>query len=183
MEMLRKLLLFILIFIIVYILTIFKIPTVAWAIESLLGIDWFNDYVLNFKSDYDDTFINLPNASEIQEAYETAQSWTIEFWENIKSWVDYTKNKIDNIRSTVSWVKTTYTKTKESYDKTVEFIESNSWVIQDVKDTISSLSWVTEILANTWTIEWIQRTVTNVSDIADNLMWSWTTATATGTIY
>lgn len=175
--MLQKLLLFILIFFIVYIISIFKLPILAWSIEEVLHIKWFNEFVLKFKETYDKTFTDLPTKNDLKNAYNTAQSWAVEFWENFMIGVDYTKEKIDNFRNTMSWVEDTYSEVKEWYIKTKEYIDSNSWVIQDVRDTIEALSWVTEKLTQSWTLDSIKKTIDWVSWLTETFVWTWITST------
>lgn len=141
--MVKKILLSILIFFVVYILLIFKAPIIAWSIEQLLWIKWFNDYVIWLKSKLDKTVINIPSQSEVN-IYDSIQSWALD----IKTWIDYTKDKIDWFRKTMSGVDSTIKEINDWYDKTQDFINTNSWVIEDARNTIDSYSWITEKLTN-----------------------------------
>jgi hypothetical protein len=148
--MLRKILWSIILFFIIYILLIFKAPSIAWVIEKSIWINWFNEFILWFKSAYDETVTHIPSKEELQNTYNTVHSWAIEFKENFDLWVDLTKEKIDAFRDTMSWAEDTLNNFKTWYNETKDFINTNSWVIIDIQNTIETISGITEILINTW---------------------------------
>ena len=141
--MIKKLLLSGLILFIVYILLIFKAPEIAWTIEKLILIDWFNEFALSFKSIFDETVTQIPSSEEFL-------SWTIDIKNTVIDWVNTTKDKIDSFRETMSWAQDTYNDLKNTYDEAKDFINSNSWKIEDIKEVIETISNITETLTNTW---------------------------------
>lgn len=175
MTLLQKIGWFLIIFFVSYILSIFKAPILASAIEKVLWIEWFNEFILSFKSTYDDAVTNMPTKDELKNAYNVVHSWAVEFWENFEIWVDYTKKQIDWIRETLSWAENTYNDITDWYLKTKDYINTNSWVLQDVRDTIESFSGITESLTNSGIITWIQDTIETVTDLADEYIWTGTT--------
>ncbi|MFK7780567.1 MAG: hypothetical protein QM490_05545 [Candidatus Gracilibacteria bacterium] len=168
--MIRKLLLSILIFFTVYILLIFKAPIVAGAIEKVLGIKGFNEFILGFKSTFDDTVTDIPTKAELRNAYDAIHSGALNFKENFDIGVDYTKKQIDEIRETLSGAEDTFNNVKDGYENIKEYIDTNSGVIQDVRDTIEAFSGITEKLTNSGTTDGIQNTIDTFSEIRDNLI-------------
>lgn len=149
--MLKNIFLFILIFFVLYILSIFKAPDLASSIEQSLGIQWFNAFVINFKETFDDIVTNFPTQDELKNAYETAQSWALEFKDNFENWLNITKDKIDTIRETLSWAEDTISDIKENIDAAKDFYDANSWTIDDIKNTIDTISEISQEITNTWT--------------------------------
>jgi len=172
MTLLQKLIWFFIIFFISYILLIFNSPTIAWAIEKVLWIGWFNNFVLKFKWAYDTTVTNIPTKDELKNAYDIAHSWAIEFWENFKMWAEFTKDKIDWYRETLSWAEWTYNEVKDWYNEIKDYVNTNSWMIDEIRNTIETFSWITDSLSNTWTFDWITDTLDRVVEIKDELVWT-----------
>jgi len=143
--MIKKILLSILIFFVVYILLIFNAPIIAWTIEQLFWIKWFNEFILSSKAKFDNTIINITSQNEVN-LYDKIQSWALDIKWNINNWADYTKDKIDDFRKTMSGVDSTIKEINDWYDKTQDYINTNSWVMQEVKNTINTYSWITEKL-------------------------------------
>jgi hypothetical protein len=150
--MIKNLLLYILIFFVVYIVLIFNVPQIAWVIENTLWINWFNQFVLSFKWTYDETVTKVPTETELKDAYNTVYSWAIEFKDNFDSWIEITKDKIDDFRTILSWAEDTYNDIKNWINDAKEFIETNSWTIEEIKEVIDTVSETSEILTNTWEI-------------------------------
>lgn len=140
--MLKNFLLWLLIFCIIYILLILNIPSISKKLENTILLNWINNFILQFKWTYNDTIKNVPTQNEFKNAYNSIQSWAIDFKENFDLWVDYTKERIDSIRWTLSWVNDSIWDIKNTYDETKQFIDTNSWVIKNVQDTIQTNSWV-----------------------------------------
>jgi len=168
MTLLQKLIWFFIIFFVSYILLIFNAPIIAWAIEKVLWIEWFNKFVLSFKSTVDKTATVLPTQDELKNAYDVVHSWAIEFKENFWLWVDYTKEKLDWYRVALSWAEDTFNNLKDWYNETKDYINTNSWVIQEVRNTIEAFSGLTESLTNSWTLTWIHDTIEKVTDFTDD---------------
>lgn len=129
---------------------IFKIPQIAWLIENILWINWFNQFVLSFKSTWDDIFTNIPNNNELNDAFDNVYSWALDFKTKFEDWLGVTKDKIDWFRETASGIENTYNELKDTYDKAKGFIESNSWTIDDIKEVIETISDRANIVTNTW---------------------------------
>lgn len=138
--MIKKFLLSIIILFIWYILLIFTAPNVAWAIEKFLWIDWFNSSIIELKEIFNEKSTNIPSTDELL-------SWAIDIKNTIVDWVDTTKEKIDTVRETLSWVENTYNEIKEWYNEVKNFIDTNSWKIEEIKTVIDTIS----ELNNTWT--------------------------------
>lgn len=139
--MIKKFILFSLIIFILYILALFKLPQFTSIVWNIAWLNWFNEFVLSFKSTFDKTVTNIPSQEEFIE-------WSLELKENVINWVDVTKDKIDDIRETIKWAESKYNDLKETYDETKEFINTNSWKIKEIKETIQKIS----NLTNTWEI-------------------------------
>lgn len=148
--MLRKIIWSIILFLVIYILLIFKAPGIAWVIENIIWINWFNNFILWAKSTYDETVTNIPSKDELQNTYNTVQSWAIEFKENFEIWVEITKEKIDAFRATMSWAESTYNDLKDWFNDAKDFIDTNSWIVDDIHNTIKTLSGINEALTITW---------------------------------
>jgi len=143
--MIKKLILSLIILFIWYVLLIFTLPSIASWIENLLGINWFNNKIIELKEFFNDKSTSIPKTDEIL-------SWAIDFKNNVINSVDTTKEKIDSIRKTMSWVENTYNDIKNWYDDVVNFIDTNSWKIDSIKTTIQQISDIKENLTNTWEI-------------------------------
>ncbi len=117
----------------------------------------------------------MPTKDELKNAYNALHSWAIDFKENLDMWVDYTKKQIDEIRGSLSWAEDTYNDFTDWYNQTKDYINTNSWVIQDIRDTIEGFSGITDSLTNTGFVIWIQDTIERVTDTADEFIGTWTT--------
>lgn len=148
--MITKFFLTILIFFTTYVLVIFNLPHVAWAIGKVLWLEEFNKFVLTFKSTYDETVTKIPTEDELKNTYNTVQSWAIDFKEKFDLWVDYTKEKIDWFRETLSWAEDTFNEIKNWYDWAIKFVNTNSGLIEEYKEKIEYLSWITETISESW---------------------------------
>lgn len=131
--MAKKILLGILIIFVLYILAIFKAPVFAENVEKFLKIEWFNDWVIEFKAKMDVAFTNVPSKQDLEDAYNKTLSGA----ENIKnyawSWTQEVKEKIDWIRLWLSWS-----------------IESYNWVRRDVLNTKERIEKTLESIKETW---------------------------------
>lgn len=148
--MLKNILLWIVIMFVWYILLIFTSPKIAWNIANILGLNWFNEFVLKLKSGYDQTVTNLPTKEEVLDTYEKVYSWAIEVKTNVKNWINTTKNTIDDIRETLSWAEDTFNDIKDWVNKAKDFIETASWTLNNTVETIDNFSETYEELTSTW---------------------------------
>ena len=127
----KKILSFIIIIFILYIISIFKVPTLANEIEKLLNIQGFNQQVINIKKKLDNFWAKVPTKDELQNYY----SWALNS-------IEKTKQNIDNIRRKADELEKTYNTTKEK--------------IEDIKQTVEKISEVgkniNNIMSNTWTV-------------------------------
>ncbi len=175
MTLLQKLIWFSVIFFVSYILLIFNSPIIAWAIEKVLWIEWFNNFVLKFKWAYDTTVTNIPTKDELKNAYNTVHSWSIKFQENFKMWAEFTKDKIDWYRETLSWAEDKFNDAKDWYNEIKDYVTTNSWLIDEIRNTIETFSWVANTISQSWTFDWLNDTVERVVEIKDSLVWTWET--------
>ncbi len=133
----KKILLWLLIVFVLYIIAIFKAPVFADSVEKFFKIDWFNDWVIDFKAKMDFAFTNMPTTDEIKDAYNKTLSWA----ENIKdyawSWTQEFKNKIDAFRLTLSWWINKYDWVRRDVLDSKERIEQT---IQDIKEAWEMLN-------------------------------------------
>lgn len=150
--MLKNLLLFIIILITLYLLAVFNAPNLANNIENIIWIEGLWNKITNFKSTTDWVVTNIPSREEFNKAYDDFYSWALEFKDNIETWADITKDKINTIRETVWWSQETYEDIKEWIKDAKDFIDSASWVINQTKDIIEDVSEINTIITNTWII-------------------------------
>lgn len=148
--MIKNILLLWFIFIIVFIILIFKTPDFALKIESTLWINWLSQFLLWFKWTYDETVTNIPTKAELENAYDTVQSGALDFKDKFEDWLNLTKEKIDWVREKAWDIENTYNDLKWTYDEAKEFINTNSWKIEEIKEVIETISDVTWTLTNTW---------------------------------
>jgi len=141
--MIKKLLLSIVILFIAYVLLIFSAPNIAWAIEQLLWLDGLNQKIIDFRDSFNDKSTSIPSKDELL-------SWALDLKDNIIEWVDTTKEKIDSFRETMSWVEDTYNDLRDWYNEVKDFIDTNSWKIDDAKEILNTVSDITQTLTNTW---------------------------------
>lgn len=133
MFMLKKLFLCLLIIFILYIIAIFKAPIFAENIEKFLNIEWFNEWVIEFKAKMDIALTNAPTKEELKDAYNKTLSWAEEFKDIAWSWTQEIKDKIDWVRLSLSWS-----------------IDSYNWVRKDVLDTKERIEQTIESIKETW---------------------------------
>ena len=160
--MLKDLFWYILLFFLIYILILFNSPTLANRIWWTIWLKWFNEFMLQFSSIYNDTIKKMPNKEEIQETYDKAYSWATKITNEFKTWVEATKSKVDDIRLSLSWaenkinniknwinsIKTVLERSSDTIDKTNEIINSLTW-------TIDTSTWNIDIQTSTWeTLTW-----------------------------
>jgi len=148
--MIIKFLLSLLIFTIVLTLSVFNIPTITTSIEKMIWLNWFTEFILKFKSTYDETVTNIPTKGELENTYNTVQSWALDFKDKFEDWIKLTKQKIDSIRGSVWEIEDTYNDLKDNYDEVQEFIDTNSWKIDEIKEVIETITDVADTLTNTW---------------------------------
>jgi len=141
--MIKKLLLSIVILFVGYVLLIFSAPNIAWAIEQLLWLDGLNQKIIDFRDSFNDKSTSIPSKDELL-------SWALDLKDNIIEWVDTTKEKIDSFRETMSWVEDTYNDLRDWYNEVKDFIDTNSWKIDDAKEILNTVSDITQTLTNTW---------------------------------
>ena len=150
--MLKKFYWFSIMILVIYILLIFKAPSFTKIIDEKLWFNWFTEFVTQFKWAVDETYTNLPSTDEIKDWYEKAYSWAIDIKDNIKSWIDVTKEKIDTARVALSWAEDTLNKVKDTYEETVDFIDWASKQLDEARKTIDKVTEVWKSISETiWT--------------------------------
>jgi len=152
--MINKLFWFIIIIFVLYILMIFKMPVIADKIQTWLGFNWFNEFVIDFKNSMDSFFTRVPTKEELKEWYNSTLSWAVDFKNDVVTWVNDVKDWIDSVRWTLSWavdtyndVKETVIDTKETIDSTVETIKDTS---ESLKDTAEKINSISNSISSTW---------------------------------
>ena len=171
--MLNKIFWWFILILVLYILLVFKAPTITWEIENKIWINWFSEFVVNFKNKYDDTVTNIPSKREVQDTYDVIYSWATDYKEKFVNGANITKWKIDTIREKISWTEETYNELlewyediKEWYEDAKEFIDDNKEKLDTIKNAIDVVSnktsevgsWITDTintfswLTNTWII-------------------------------
>jgi len=150
--MLKKIFSFFIIFFVLYILLIFTAPKLAEGIESNFWLNWFNEFVLWFKSDLDNTSTNIPTEWEIHKKYYTFVDWTVNFIHRFIDWVNIIKWRIDKFREDIEKKKQKVEDIKETYDNVKEIINTASWAIQKTTNTLKEINSIKENIYNTWII-------------------------------
>ena len=144
--MIKKLFFHLIIIFVIYILIIFNAPILSWFIWKTIWIQKFNEYILQFKSDYDSFIKNIPT-------WEEAKNKIIEYKNNSIEYKDTIKNNIDNIRQFMSWTEDKINKVQNSYKEVKNLIDSSSWKIKKIKDLINESSKTIKGFTNTWIIK------------------------------
>lgn len=141
--MIKRFILFLIILSIISIILILKNPDIARYIEKNLQITWIVDFVINSKEklNWGSTYINVDNIDSVA-------SWALELKNNIIEWWEYIRNWVDTIRDTLSWSYESYTEVKDKIEYLRKKLDENAWMINDIRDTIDSFSWVTNEVLN-----------------------------------
>lgn len=142
----KKLILFLLIAFVCYILIIFKAPLVADWIAKTLGIEWFNEFVLKFKSDIDSNATQWVSSEDLKNAYDNVMSGALEVKNTVQKTLDNTKERIDSLRITLSWAEDTFNDMKDWYDAAIEILDTTNKKIEEVKNVIESV----QNLSSSW---------------------------------
>lgn len=130
--------------------SVFKAPELADSIGNTFWFPNLTSYIRDFKSWFDDVVTHVPSQEEIQEKLAQTKSWALKIKDGIITWVESTKNKVDDVRETLSWAEQTLQDAKDAYDKTVDFIDETGKQIDQVKQTIEDTSKVIEEVQNIW---------------------------------
>jgi predicted nucleic acid-binding Zn-ribbon protein len=151
-------------------LLIFNAPHIIDNIEKTIGIDWLSESVINFKEKFDDTVTNFPTKTELENTYDKAYSWALEYKEKFELWVDRTHETIDNIRDWLEKAEDTYNTVKDSYEKTQQAIEESKKRLEETRKVIENIqslqniSWSWEVFTwstNTWSLDTNSWSITN----------------------
>lgn len=162
--MFGKILWLIILMITIYLLLVFKTPNIAMHIEKTIWIEWMATDIVKIKDTYDNVVTEIPSKYELKK-------WALDFKEKFIEWVEITKSKIDSIRTTASWAEDTYNDLKEWYDKAKDFINTNSWKIDDIKKAINDVSNITNTInSNSWIINTITSN-TGITNIVNTNTW------------
>ena len=121
-------------------ITIFLAPSFADKVGNVLWIKNFNEKIRNNWGDINRIFTNIPTTDELEKWYDDVVKKAKEFGEDVSSWINKTKETIDNIRTTLSWaedkindVKETYTDIKKTYEETIKTYDSVKKKLNDVE--------------------------------------------------
>jgi len=123
-----------------YMIAIFLAPSFADKVGNVLWIKNFNEKIRNNWGDINRIFTNIPTTNELEKWYDDAIKKAKEFGEDVSSWINKTKETIDNIRTTLSWAedkineaKETYTDIKKTYEETIKTYDSVKKKLNDVE--------------------------------------------------
>lgn len=130
--------------------SVFKAPELADSIWNTFGFPNLTSYIRDFKSWFDEAITHVPSQEEIQEKIAQTKSWALKIKDGIITWVETTKNKVDDVRESLSWAEQTLQDAKNAYNKTVDFIDETGKKIDEVKKTIEDTSKVIEEVQNIW---------------------------------
>lgn len=144
-KIFKNVLLIIIVIFTIYILLIFTSPVLAKKIESFFWLNWFNDFIIDFKNTLDSTATNIPTKDEFKGTYNNALSgalqikWDAIIWiETIKDWVDNVRWTLNTTVEKIEEVKTSVNETKAQIENTVDVIKQ-TW--NTISDLTNSFSW------------------------------------------
>lgn len=150
--MIRKLFWSIVLLFILFVLSVFKAPDIAKSIAELAGYPNLPEKIVELKWTYDSIVTDIPTKEELESQYNSTLSWALELKQNIVSWVQTTKDKVDSLRETMSWaeqkiedIKEWYEDAKQFIDETWKKIDEAKQIIEDTQAVIENVQQVTEI--------------------------------------
>ena len=121
---------FIILIFVIYIILIFIKPTIADKIASIIGIQKFNEQVIEIKNKMDYASTKIPTKEDLESAY----SWA--------------KDKVGDIKESIDWLRDNADDIKDKYDDAKEFIDETWEKIDKVKDSLNDLESLWEDISN-----------------------------------
>jgi len=148
----KKFFLVIIIIITSYILIIFKLPELWANLGNLFWTTKFNEFLLKNSDTFNNTVTDIPSKEELINTYSKAYSWAIKIKDTVVDSAETIKGNIDDVRVTLSWAESKINNIKDKYKEAKDFIETNSWKIQNIQNEIDKVSKISKILTSTWDI-------------------------------
>lgn len=182
--MLNKIFSFFIIFFVIYILIIFTTPKLAEFIGNKIWINWFNEFVLSFKSTIDNTGKDLPTESGLHKTYYSFVDWSVNFIHYFFDWVNIIKWRIDKFREDLEKKKQKVEDIKKTYDNVKEIINTASWAIQNTRNSVNEImnttSWAIQntkkiINSASWIINNTTDTINGFNNLKENIYNTWIT--------